>query len=99
MSNFCWFIGPGYEPSKTQKNVAIWVCTPKSDVDSEEKKVSFWVETEDQNGEKNLSFFFREKTLVAKMATKAKTLVAKRKIQSPMATKTSKFPGLIVIHC
>ena len=46
------------------RNVAIWF---------------FLVETEDQNGEKLIPFF-REKTLVAKLATKAKTLVAKRKI-------------------
>ena len=79
MSNFCWFIGPGYEPSKSQKNVAIWVCTSKSDVDSEEKMSVFELRLKTKMG-KNLSFFFQEKTLVAKMATKAKTLVAKRKI-------------------
>ena len=61
------------------KNVAIWVCTPKSDVESEEKMSVFELRRKTKMGKKPI-LFFREKTLVAKMATKAETLVAKRKI-------------------
>ena len=61
------------------ENVAIWVCTPKSDIESEEKMSVFELRRKTKMGKK-LILFFREKTLVAKMATKAKTLVAKRKI-------------------
>ena len=61
------------------KNIAIWVCTPKSDVESEEKMSVFELRRKTEMGKKLIPFF-REKTLVAKMATKAKSLVAKRKI-------------------
>ena len=64
------------------RNVAIWVCTPKSDVvvvESEEKIPVFELRRTTKMVKKTYPFF-REKTLVAKMATKAKTLVAKRKI-------------------
>ena len=65
------------------RNVAIWVCTPKSDVvvvESEERIPVFELRRKTKMGKKTYPLFLREKTLVAKMATKAKTLVAKRKI-------------------